>query len=226
MIDQLPIFPLGAVLLPGTTMPLHIFEPRYRRLMHDRADHDPAFGIVLVRDGSEVGGGATWHDVGVAASFSARVELPDGRWAIVVEGGRRFRVRDADDSRGYLTARVDWLDEPDGEGDLAGLQRDVRSSFTRLAVAFARSIVNDVDTDAVIADTIGMVPADPREASYKVPARAQLPATDKQALLELPTTAERLRAVTRILDRERSYLTRVGIGPSTVVHAPVSVMPN
>ena len=226
MIDEIPIFPLGAVLLPGQTMPLHIFEPRYRRLMHDRAEHDPAFGIVLVREGGEVGGAATSHDVGVAASFSAPIELPDGRWAIVVEGGRRFRVLETDDHRGYLTSRVSWLDEPEGIGDLAALQREVRSSFTKLAVAFARSISPDVDTDAVIADTVGMVPADPREASYRVPARVQMAVEDKQSLLELPTTAERLRAVLRMLDRERSLLTRGGIGPSTVANAPIKVMPN
>ena len=102
----------------------------------------------------------------------------------------------------------------------------MRSSFTKLAVAFARSISPDVDTDAVIADTVGMVPADPREASYRVPARVQMAVEDKQSLLELPTTAERLRAVLRMLDRERSLLTRGGIGPSTVANAPIKVMPN
>jgi uncharacterized protein len=223
MIDHLPIFPLGGVLLPGVSMPLHIFEPRYRRLMHDREHHDPAFGIVLVREGSEVGGGASFYDIGVSASFSARVELPDGRWAIVVRGERRFRVLEVDDVHDYLTARVEWLDEPAGDGDLDALLRETRTSLSRLAVAFGRWLMPDADPTDVIAETSRMVPDDPRAASYAVPAKVQIPQHEKQALLEAPSTAARLRQLVRTLERERTLLVRGGIGPSTVEHAPVSV---
>ncbi|HEX4162859.1 MAG TPA: LON peptidase substrate-binding domain-containing protein, partial [Acidimicrobiales bacterium] len=54
---RLPMFPLSAVLFPQATMPLHVFEPRYRQLMHDCLEGDPRFGVVLIERGSEVGGG-------------------------------------------------------------------------------------------------------------------------------------------------------------------------
>jgi Lon protease-like protein len=226
VIDRLPIFPLETVLMPGMTLPLHIFEPRYRRLMHDTADLDPAFGIVLVREGGEVGGGATYHEVGVAASYRARMEMPDGRWATVVEGGRRFRVLHADDSRGYLTASVQWLDERDGDGDLAALHAETRTAFGRLAVAFARSIVGDGDVASVVGETAALVSDDPREASYLLATRFEVQSAEKQGLLECPDTASRLRALNRILDRERRLLQRGGIGPSAVANAPVAITLN
>ena len=54
---RLPMFPLSAVLFPHASMPLHVFEPRYRELMRDCLAGDARFGIVLIERGSEVGGG-------------------------------------------------------------------------------------------------------------------------------------------------------------------------
>ena len=53
----IPVFPLGTVLVPGLVLPLHIFEPRYRALMHDLDDrpaHERGFGVVAIREGHEV----------------------------------------------------------------------------------------------------------------------------------------------------------------------------
>ena len=54
---RLGMFPLSAVLYPHAQIPLHVFEPRYRALMHDCLEADRRFGVVLIEHGSEVGGG-------------------------------------------------------------------------------------------------------------------------------------------------------------------------
>lgn len=91
-------------------LPLHIFEERYRLLVRERRD----FGVVLIRRGNEVGPGraADLFDVGTLATFQRVDELPDGRFAVVVRGVRRFRVESLDHSRPYLMGAVQALPDP------------------------------------------------------------------------------------------------------------------
>src|SRR5262245_23460490 len=91
VVESLPVFPLGTVLFPGMVLPLHIFEDRYRRLMRDRQGAEPIFGVALTSRGQEVGDEAEIHRVGTAASLVGAGRYPDGRWDVVVQGGRRFR---------------------------------------------------------------------------------------------------------------------------------------
>ena len=83
---RLPMFPLSAVLFPHATMPLHVFEPRYRQLMHDCLEGDPRFGVVLIERGSEVGGGDERAALGTRGVITRAAELPDGRWVLEVRG--------------------------------------------------------------------------------------------------------------------------------------------
>ena len=81
-----PMFPLSAVLFPHASMPLHVFEPRYRALMRDCLAGDARFGIVLIERGSEVGGGDERSALGTRGVITEAVELPDGRWVLEIEG--------------------------------------------------------------------------------------------------------------------------------------------
>ncbi len=58
---SLPLFPLNTVLFPGQVLPLHVFEPRYRKMINQCVDKDWPFGVVLIQEGEEVGIGATPH---------------------------------------------------------------------------------------------------------------------------------------------------------------------
>ena len=62
---HLPLFPLNTVLFPGMMMPLNIFEPRYLEMIDYCMEKNSPFGVVLIRDGNEVGGGAFPHQIGV-----------------------------------------------------------------------------------------------------------------------------------------------------------------
>jgi hypothetical protein len=107
----MPMFPLGAVLVPSAGLPLHVFEPRYRALVRDCLAGDHEFGVVLIERGSEVGGEDVRTLVGTVARIVQSRELPDGRWAIAAVGVRRVRVMAWLPDAPYPLAEVaDWPD--------------------------------------------------------------------------------------------------------------------
>jgi Lon protease-like protein len=118
---EIPLFPLHSVLCPGIALPLHVFEPRYR-LMAERcvADETP-FGIVLIREGREVGGDeVAIAGIGTFAEIRKAGRHPDGRYDLLVVGAGRFAIEDVDpDREPYLVATVTPLEDEVGNGTRA-----------------------------------------------------------------------------------------------------------
>jgi Lon protease-like protein len=105
----LPLFPLpNLVFFPRTRLPLHIFEPRYRRMISDAVAADQRFGIVLLRPGweSDYFGAPPIHTCGTVGQIEQAVPLDDGRYNILVRGEVRFRVVGEVSREPYRTARV------------------------------------------------------------------------------------------------------------------------
>lgn len=220
--EDLPLFPLGTVLFPGMLLPLHIFEDRYRRLMEARRGSDPVFGVVLTREGREVADEPEIHAIGTAARLVGAGRYPDGRYDIVVQGDRRFRVEAGNWGAGYLTATVTWIDEPMGELDSAvgrdGLRRAAVTAFERFLAAFERT--NGVDLPrAELSD-------DPLTASYTLCSLVPIDTWERQQLLEAPTVSDRLGRLVTILRRERDLLLTTGAGGATVNHPGTRFSPN
>jgi Lon protease-like protein len=199
----IPVFPLGTVLVPGLVLPLHIFEPRYRRLMTDlqtRREDDRAFGVVAIREGWEVGEDAVTalYDVGTLAVVREMVPYPDGRFDIVANGDARFRIIAlAESDAPYLMAEVEWLAE-DAAGDdaeAALLAGGVEHRFDAYRAAVSAA-------GAVEAAQMLELPDDPRMLSYLVAVAMVLDLSDRQVLLEAPTTTDRLRLEVALLARE------------------------
>src|SRR6201991_2167738 len=117
--EMLPLFPLGAVLYPGMLLPLHIFEERYRQLVSDLLDGaDPRrFGVIAIRKGRETGvdGVSALYEIGCTATLRQIAKYEDGQFDIVTVGSQRFRLTGLDDSREYLQAEVELLDESTGD---------------------------------------------------------------------------------------------------------------
>ncbi|UOY02881.1 LON peptidase substrate-binding domain-containing protein [Blastococcus sp. PRF04-17] len=128
--ELIPLFPLGTPLFPGVVLPLQIFEPRYRRLMHDLLDHPEAgdrrfFGVVAIRQGWEVEAVApteALYDVGCAARVQAVRPQGDGGFRIVTVGGERFRLLDVvvGEDPPYLQGEVEWLGDEEAAEEAAG----------------------------------------------------------------------------------------------------------
>jgi uncharacterized protein len=89
---RLAMFPLGAAVLPGDLVPLHVFEPRYRALVAHCLESEEGFGIVLITRGSEVGGGDERAGTGTEARIERARPFDDGRWALVALAGHPIEV--------------------------------------------------------------------------------------------------------------------------------------
>ena len=111
------MFPLNTVLFPGVSMPLHVFEDRYRALVHHLLSISDkslrVFWIVAIREGYEVGshGIRSVHRVGCVAQMTSVEPHPDGRFDIEVVGRQRLRLNGMDTSGRYLVGDVDLLSE-------------------------------------------------------------------------------------------------------------------
>ena len=109
-----PMFPLQTVLLPGESLPLRVFEPRYSAMVADcLSGDDPAFGVVLIARGREVGGGDVRHDVGALARITSHVAQGNGRYQLRCVAQQRFRVTEWLPDDPYPRAEIQpWPDEP------------------------------------------------------------------------------------------------------------------
>ena len=129
---EIPLFPLHTVVCPGIVLPLHIFEERYRALTRHCLATGAPFGIVLIRDGREVGAGGSL----ALASVGALVEIreadryPDGRYDLLAAATGRFAIDSVDIVRApYLVADVTPLE--DEVGDEARAERLAASAIRR-----------------------------------------------------------------------------------------------
>lgn len=106
---RLRLFPLaGTVLFPGMELPLVVFEDRYRQLVAECLAESEPFGVVLIREGREVGGTAVPHPVGTTARLQSVLPAPGGQLQVTARGERRFRIIEPYLDRPYLSARVEY----------------------------------------------------------------------------------------------------------------------
>jgi Lon protease-like protein len=115
---EIPLFPLHTVLCPGIVLPLHIFEERYRALVRHCLDTGTPFGVVLIKDGREVGSGAvaTLAGVGAFAEIRRAGRYPDGRFDLLAAATGRFAIDSVDTNKApYLVADVTPLDDEVGD---------------------------------------------------------------------------------------------------------------
>jgi uncharacterized protein len=188
------MFPLGTVLFPHALLPLHVFEPRYRLMIHHVLDGDHEFGVVLIERGSEVGGGDSRFDVATVARVMQAAELPDGRYALATVGMRRVRVARwlADDP--YPRAEVVALDDPPAlPGDAAARDR-VADALARVTEV-ARRIDPRIDRPPAL-------DVDPLRASYEAAALAPVGPLDAQRLLAATDAGTRLDLLAALLEEQ------------------------
>jgi Lon protease-like protein len=109
MTRRIPLFPLpGVVLFPGTLLPLHIFEARYREMVTDALAGERTIGMAMLKPGVDVDeGDSPIFEVGGAGQIVESEELEDGRYNILLEGKFRYRVIAESTSGMYRTADVE-----------------------------------------------------------------------------------------------------------------------
>ncbi|HEX5963202.1 MAG TPA: LON peptidase substrate-binding domain-containing protein [Gemmatimonadales bacterium] len=189
MPSRLPIFPLSVVLFPGTPLPLHIFEPRYKRMLADCLAADRRFGITPLPPAHETLEPGT---VGCVAEVRVNQELPDGRSNIVVLGGSRFVLsRLLDESLPYLVALVQTFDdEPDTDPPVEDTVA-LRELFARYFAGLRQ--LNDAEPEEVA------LAEDPLTLSFQVAGALACDPGMKQRLLAERSTARRVKALVLLL---------------------------
>ena len=192
ILDSLPLFPLPLVLFPGTAIPLHIFEPRYRRMLADCLDGDKRFGIVRLSEGVaelEIEPGT----VGSIAEIVNTEALPDGRSNIVVRGVERFTLQSfTPTSHPYHVCRVETFEDDFEIGnDVDSLAAHVREVFQRVARA-ARTLSDDPDP-------LPDLPEDAGSLSFTIAAMIDIDLDARQALLASRSPTDRLRRLDALL---------------------------
>ncbi|MGV0850611.1 LON peptidase substrate-binding domain-containing protein [Mycolicibacterium phlei] len=189
-----PMFPLQVAMLPGEELPLRIFEPRYTALVRDcLATDDPAFGVVLIEAGREVGGGDTRSNVGAMAHITEVADFGDGRYRLKCVMDERIRVLEWQPDDPYPRAAVEvWPDEPGAPVDVDAI-RDIEDRMVALfeRIAAARGAQVDARDLVAGADASG----DAGKWLYALAARLPMGQADRFAVLAAPSPAERLGAL-------------------------------
>ncbi len=196
---ELPLFPLRSVLFPGGPLPLRIFERRYVDLVSRCMRESGTFGVVLIREGSEVAtnlaanddaGELLTADVGTEAQIIDFHQLPDGLLGIVCRGGRRFRLyerrRQPD---GLYIGDIEWLEEspsrllPTRHQPLAQLLERVLTELGPLYESVERQLDDAGWVGCRLAEILPLAP------------------TDKQDLLEIHDPVARLDRLSPFIER-------------------------
>ena len=194
--ERIPLFPLPNVVhLPHSLLPLHIFEPRYVRMVEDARRGDGIVGMVRLLPGWE----ETSDDeprvarIGCAGRITELKELPDHRFNLKLAGLHRFEIVEEDHSRLYRVARIRLLPDRNeyarGRASNAALSR-LLSLLDRLARDRGEGAFNDT----------GLPPSVPFAAAvHNLALLARLDPEDLQGLLEVSDIYARGRRVERIL---------------------------
>lgn len=204
---RLPMFPLNAVLFPGMSLPLRIFEDRYLAMVrHLLTIEDPTmrvFGTVGIREGYEVGdhGSQSLYRIGVRLQITEIEEQPDGTFELVALARDRIRLDEIDASGEFPIGTVSERPAPAGTVPEETLIR-ARALFTAY-----RAAVSDLGTDPYT----GLLPRDPEFLSWTLSAVAPLALAERQSLLEADDLEERLALV---IDYLRSEVEAINVIPS------------
>jgi Lon protease-like protein len=208
----LPLFPLEQVVLfPGMSLPLRIFEERYKVMIGACHLTDQLFGVLLIRRGTEVGAPAQPERIGCTARMLRVDRLPDGRMNILTIGERRFRLRGAPRvmPEGYLVGDVQLLSDESSVRVAPELLSNVTAEFGKYQAAIlemSRGLEPAAPPE---------LPGDPVRVSYRVASTLHVHPRERQQLLEIDDLESRLRQELSLLQRENRPARRT-IGPFSV----------
>ncbi|HEX4323815.1 MAG TPA: endopeptidase La [Gaiellaceae bacterium] len=195
--DELPVLPLTeTVVLPDSMTPLAIGQERSIRLVDDVVGGDRLLALVTVREADvEVPDWRDLYEIGTAAVVHKMIRVPDGTLRILVQGLRRIRLDEPLTDDPYLAARFSHVpDEAEESRELEALLRNAQGLFGRI-IGLAPYLPEELQIAAANID-------DASDLCNLVASTLRLKTEDKQLILELADTEERLREVSKILNRE------------------------
>jgi len=182
---EISLFPLpNLVLFPHIVVPLHIFEERYKSMINGCIASGEVFGLVLLRTGADEESEETIHRVGVTARIVEVERLDEGRMNILCEGEQRFRIYRFTQQTPFWRGAVDII-EDDERNATEALYEQVAELY-RSVVDLSAKLSGSQEAELVLPDSS-------TDLSYMVSYVLDIESEDKQKLLEMDSTAERLR---------------------------------
>lgn len=190
---RIPLFPLNTVLYPYMPLRLHIFEERYQLMIQRCIDASEPFGVVLIREGHEVGIAAEPHRVGCLAHITQVQPVGLGRLNLIALGEERFEVQALDYSEPYLSADVELLPvlNAGAARPMVGRLRGWLEQYLDI-VAKAENAQLDYT----------QLPTEPLSFAYLTASLLRLPNEEKQALLEINNAAELVQSLYQVARKE------------------------
>jgi len=187
-LTRLSVFPLpGALLLPRMSIPLHIFEPRYRALVSDSMARDRRIAMIQPRPGS--GEPPTLFEIGCVGRIADVEALEDGRYNLVLEGLSRFRViRELAANTAFRQVEAELIRDPADEtlalSQRAGLEMESRRFADAQGYSVDWESVARLDDEALVNGISQIAPFD---------------VAAKQALLEANSLGERADLIVQLM---------------------------
>lgn len=179
----LPLFPLRMVLLPEEILPLHIFEERYKQMINECLDHGGPFGVILAEKNGI-------RNIGCAARVTNVLErFPDGRLNIMTQGKERFRILQPDQQLPYLTADVEYFDDPPESEPSPDLAEKIIAAISDAATGESQ-VTEEIRRDL-------------KNLSFRAGAMLGLSLSDKQMLLESVSPDERAEIILEMIEKTR-----------------------
>src|SRR3954451_19805994 len=182
---EIPLFPLpNLVLFPNIVVPLHIFEDRYKTMINSCVDNGEVFGLVLLRSGAEEENEQTIHRVGVSARIVEVERLDQGRMNILCEGESRFRIHRFTQQVPFWKGSVEFFEDQELRAaeslyeQVAELYRGVAALSAKLSGSEPAELI---------------LPESATDLSFMVSYVLDIEGEEKQRLLEMTSTTERLR---------------------------------
>ncbi len=207
-VSEMPLFPLDLVLFPGMKMSLHIFEERYKEMIGHCLDESRLFGIVLLRTDPQPATDnphrAKTFRVGCSARILHVERLAEGRLTIEIEGVDRFRLIEQHEVESYRTGIVEILEDRPAVGAGVEVTDDLRGEVQTLLKEFLTRQLALMGQRIVEFD----LPKDPAVLSLITACILPIENGDKQTLLEMTETSERLDSERGILRRAITRLRR------------------
>ena len=178
--DRIPLFPLNVVLFPGEELPLHIFEPRYRRMVRECLDGRSPFGLLLAMDDGVTRVGCTAEILEVVKRY------PDGRMDILTVGRDPFRIVELYTEDPLLEGQIDYLEDREAPVESKCKQKLIEEYETCHTLLF-NSLPRDLDESLAV------------QLSSAIASTLPLDLLCKQQILELRTESERQERLLRYL---------------------------
>jgi len=169
-----PLFPLDVVLFPGSPLPLHIFEPRYKEMIGECLMNKTDFGVVRAEKDGVAQIGCTAEILAVTKTYD------DGRMDIVAQGRKRFELLEVNQERAFLRGEVLFVPDEQDRPAVEQVEQAVKLHAEILSLAGASQ---DLPEEELL-------------LSYHLAGSLPLDLDFKQSLLAMRSEAQRIQALT------------------------------